>query len=155
MWTSTDTTLDEDSVTESTLCQCVHRATSVNFNTPPLTMIAPLLQDSRAKRGRTNKLFFDLVKMICVHRLCLKKRKDTFRTCGSLVALKLSPTDSCPTNSVPPFPPLVCQHQALLPNPEGRACRHSPVIIMIKKYSSENITYRDPTVVSWYLCTVK
>ena len=30
--------------------------TSVNFNTSPPTKIAPLMQDSSAKRGRTNKL---------------------------------------------------------------------------------------------------
>ena len=47
--TGADTTLGQDCGTESMLCQYVHRAlssTCVNFNTPPLTQIATLMQDS-------------------------------------------------------------------------------------------------------------
>ena len=74
--------------------------TSVNFNTPPLTMIALLMQNTRAKRGRTNKLPF---LKFCHDDLRsptqVEKKEETFKSADFTPCKVCRNTSSLPTGS--------------------------------------------------------
>ena len=80
---------------KETLPACTPSTILVNFNSPPLTMIAPLMQDSLPKRGKTNEL-------------------SSLRFCHLKVWLdhhsSSLPTDSRPTNAL--RSKLVYQHHS-------------------------------------------
>ena len=85
--TRTDTTLDQDRKTDAAVSVCAPcnvvtlSGTIVNFNTPPLTVIATLMQDSCAKRGSTNRLtFLRFVRMTFAHRLKFHTKKRKIRS---------------------------------------------------------------------------
>ena len=85
--------------------------TSVNFNTPPRTVTATLMQDPSAKRGSTNKLtFLRFVRMTFVHRPKFHTQKR--RLCQlRFVQSKSVEATNCFRERTQPYPEIVRIHQ--------------------------------------------